>query len=101
MSTIWVIMRELAQTFRERRVALGLTQEQAAAAAGLSRRTLIDFETGGSGISLGNLNRLLRAVGLALALREGSTRPTLDELADQYRGEDNPPLRRRARSKKT
>jgi transcriptional regulator with XRE-family HTH domain len=93
-------MLNAVQAYRERRISLGLTQEQAATAAGVSRRTLIDFETGGERISLRNLNRLLRAVGLELATRERSPRPTLDELADHYRGEEIQKPRQRARRKK-
>jgi transcriptional regulator with XRE-family HTH domain len=94
-------MESLAQIYRERRVSLGLTQDQAAAAAGVSRRTLVDFETGGQRISIGNLHRLLSALGLELTARERSTRPTLDELSDQYRGEDIQKPRKRASRKKT
>ena len=94
-------MFSIEKEFRDRRISLGLTQEQAATAAGLSRRTLSDFENGGGKISLANLNRLLRATGLELATREASGRPTLDELADRYRGEEVPIARRRARHKRT
>ena len=94
-------MRSIADTLRQRRVAQGLTQDQAAAAAGVSRRTLSDLETGRERITLGNLNRLLRALGLELATREASGRPTLDELSDRYRGEEAPKMRQRARRKKT
>ena len=46
MGIIMPIMKQLAEAFRERRIRLGLTQQQAAAAAGLSRRTISDFENG-------------------------------------------------------
>ncbi len=92
-----IMLREL---YRARRVRLGLTQERAAIAAGVSRRTLVDFETGGDGISLGNLNRLMRAVGFELAARDVSPRPTLDELPHEYGPEDSRIGRQRARSKK-
>ena len=92
-----LIMVSMSDLFRERRIRLGLTQEQAAAAAGLSRRTVIDFETGGERISIGNLARLLGAIGLELTARERSPRPTLDELPDQYRGEESRITRQRAR----
>ena len=55
-------MKALVGAYRSRRISLGMTQAEAAAAAGVSRKTLTQFENGGSGISLGNLNRLLRAV---------------------------------------
>ena len=94
-------MTSIAEALRQRRVAKGLTQDQAASAAGVSRRTLSDFEAGGDRISLANLNRLLRALGLELAAREASGRPTLDELSDRYRGEEDTKTRQRARRKKT
>jgi transcriptional regulator with XRE-family HTH domain len=101
LSKILLIMASIAETVRLRRVSQGLTQDQAAAAAGLSRRTLSDFEAGRERITLGNLNRLLRALGLELATREASGRPNLDELGDRYRGEEAAKRRRRARRKKT
>jgi transcriptional regulator with XRE-family HTH domain len=94
-------MTLIANAYRQRRVSQGLTQDQAAAAAAMSRRTLSDFEAGGDRISLGNLNRLLRVLGLELAAREASGRPTFDELSDRYRGEEAPKTRQRARRKKT
>jgi transcriptional regulator with XRE-family HTH domain len=93
-------MAPLHEVCRERRVALGLTQEQAAIAAGLSRKTVSDFENGEAQIGLGNLGRLLRAIGLELATREASPRPTLHELADRYHDEEPLNPRRRARKKK-
>lgn len=101
MSIIVLIMKPIAAAFRERRVRLGLTQDQAAAAAGLSRRTLSDFENGGGRISLANLKRLLQVAGLELTTREAIGRPTLDELSDRYQGEDAPIVRQRARRKKS
>lgn len=92
-------MEAIQQIFRQRRVTLGLTQEQIAAAAGLSRKTISDFENGGSRINLANLQRLLRAVGLELALRVASSRPTLDELTSRYGGEESQKVRQRARPK--
>ena len=94
-------MDTLAEMYRRHRLARGLTQEQVAAAAGISRKTLSEFENGGSGITLANLQRLLRALGLALTLRDASTRPTLDEVSNRYGGEEPNKVRRRARRKKT
>ena len=89
-------MEALPVIFRARRIALGLTQEQAAEAAGLGRGTLIAFERGEGGISLANLRRLMAAVGLELATREATRRPTFDELAERYGADDKPALRKRA-----
>jgi transcriptional regulator with XRE-family HTH domain len=78
-----------------------MTQEDTASAAHVSRKTLSDFENGSLGITLGNLLRLMNAVGLDLATREASPRPTADELADAYRIEEHGKTRHRARRKNT
>ncbi len=94
-------MQSLRQTFRDRRLALALTQEQAASRARLTRKTVSDFENGRSAINLANLSRLLAAVGLELTTRETSRRPTLDELAERYPiDEQEAPKPRRARRRK-
>lgn len=74
----------LNQEFRSRRVRLGKTQQQLAVETRLSRKTISDFERGVGAITLGNLNRLLLAVGLELTTREASRVPSFDELADVY-----------------
>lgn len=93
-------METLAETYRRHRVARGLTQNEVATAAGISRKTLSDFENGRSGITLANLQRLLRVVGLALTVRDASSRPTLDELSTRYAGQEPNKARQRARAKK-
>lgn len=92
-------MKFLRDAFHARRLARGMTQEEAARAALVTRKTVSDFENGKGSISAANLSRLLTAVGLELAVREASRRPTLDELAARYTGEEPPeiPRRRRAR----
>ena len=90
-------MEKLQSAFRQRRLALRMTQETAATRARVTRKTLSDFENGRTSISLVNLIRLLAAVGLELTTREMSTRPTLDELAARYSGsEEDPGPRKRA-----
>jgi transcriptional regulator with XRE-family HTH domain len=80
-----------------------MTQETAAHAARLTRKTVSDFENGRSSISAANLSRLLMAVGLELVAREASRRPILDELAQRYGGKQatksEPRQRARKRSK--
>jgi transcriptional regulator with XRE-family HTH domain len=93
-------MSSIVEPLRRRRVAQGFTQEQAAAAAGISRKTLSDLEAGRERITLANLQRLLRALGLELVVREAAGRPTLDELPDRYLGEEPSKIRQRARRKK-
>ncbi len=92
---------DIRESFRQRRLALAMTQEVAAKAALLTRKTVSDFENGRGSISLGNLSRLLAAVGLELATREASRRPTLDEFEDRYRSQESPaPAPQRARRRK-
>lgn len=93
-------MPDLPTIFRDRRIALGLGQEHVAAAANVSRRTLVSFESGQGGISLVNLRRLMAAVGLELTTREASRRPTLDELSEYYGADETAPQRRRVRKRK-
>jgi len=56
------------QTFVEeeirRRKESGMTQKELALLAGVSKPTLINFEKGELGISLGNAMKILRVVGL-------------------------------------
>jgi transcriptional regulator with XRE-family HTH domain len=80
-------MKALRDAFRSRRLERGITQEAAAQAARLTRKTVSDFENGRGSISAANLSRLLTAVGLELVAREASRRPLLDELAQRY-GDD-------------
>jgi len=95
-------MKAIREAFRVRRLQRGVTQEEAAMSAGITRKTVSDFENGKASISVTNLSRLLASVGLELAVREASGRPTLDELAERYTGEEAAvaPPGRRARSRK-
>lgn len=88
-------MNTLRDAFLERRLKLGLTQEQTAAGAGLTRKTVSDFENGKSSMTVANLGRLLRVVGLELTTREAAPRPTLDELAGRYADDEPVPIPRR------
>ena len=90
------VLDAIADLFRLRRIGLGMTQAQTAAAAGLSTRTLSAFESGQGRISLSNLRRLMAVVGLELSTREASKRPTLDELAQHYKADQPEPTAKRA-----
>lgn len=93
-------MKTLRDAYHARRLERGITQEVAARAAGLTRKTVSDFENGKGSISAANLSRLLAAVGLELVAREASRRPTLDELPQRYTGEETEETtRRRARKR--
>jgi transcriptional regulator with XRE-family HTH domain len=94
-------MKTLRDAFHARRLERGITQETAAHAARLTRKTVSDFENGRGSISAANLSRLLAAVGLELAAREASRRPILDELAQRYGGEDAPKAEPRPRARRS
>ena len=57
------VLVELGQRLAQRRISLGLTQVEAAAEAGLSKRTIARIENGGSA-QVSSLIRLLRALDL-------------------------------------
>lgn len=65
-----------------------MTQDEAAAAAGIARKTVSDFENGKTSMTVTKLMKLMRVVGLELTTREASARPTLDELAERYADEE-------------
>jgi len=71
-----------------RRKELGLTQQQLAARAGISRRTMIAIEAGQHDIGIRKLIRLLDSTGLTLSLKEGKDRPGESELRDLFKEED-------------
>lgn len=76
---------QIGEQVRDARKTLGLTQQQAADAAGVSRLTLSRLETGRlREIGYGPLLRLLHAVNLDLRLTTlNRGRPTLDDLLQE------------------
>jgi transcriptional regulator with XRE-family HTH domain len=93
-------MKSVRQAFIDRRLALRITQAALAAAAGLTQKTVSDFETAKTSITLVNLERLLAVLGLELTTREASPRPTLDELAQRYPDEEEQSASARARPRR-
>ncbi|MFZ3322148.1 MAG: helix-turn-helix transcriptional regulator [Usitatibacter sp.] len=93
---------DLRAQFVNRRLELGLTQDELAARANTTRKTISTFELGYSSLQLSTFQRLLAAMGLELATRQASSRPTLDELANRYSDDLGAPEgnRRIKRSKK-
>ena len=77
-------MNALGKQFRDARIASGKTQEEIASAAGVSRKTLSEFEGGRTGIRLESLVRIVQAAGLEISFRPASPRPILDELSTLY-----------------
>lgn len=95
-------MKAVREAFLERRLGLVLTQAEVAERSHVARKTVSDFENGRASISTATLAKLLATVGLELAVREASRRPTLDELQSrQHAAEPQaPPPPRRARRAK-
>ncbi len=77
-------LAEIGETVRKARVHAGMTQQELADAAGLSRVRVSQLETGTlSGMRFGSVLEILNAVGLDLKVRDHNMgRPTLDELMD-------------------
>ncbi|MDH6238582.1 helix-turn-helix domain-containing protein [Cryobacterium sp. CG_9.6] len=82
METVFTA-RDLGAAVRQRREALGLTQRALADAAGVSRETVLAFEAGKAGVSLGRVFTLLSALHLALHVADapdGDDSTTLDDV---------------------
>jgi len=90
-------MNAIESEFRLARVRLKKTQDMIAREAGVSRKTVSDFEGGHGGIRLANLERLLQCVGLQLATRPAATRPVMEELGALYPDEPEEPPAQPAR----
>lgn len=59
---------QFGQEIRRLRRSSGVTQEELAAAAGVSRRWLSRFEGGHTGAEAGQVMKVVRAMGLAVRL---------------------------------
>ncbi len=71
-----------------RRKSAGLTQAELAERAHLSRRTIIDFESGKSDLGIRRLMRILLALNLSISVAPASDRPTESELRNIFRDDD-------------
>lgn len=82
-------VNEIRLVALSKRHELGLSQDQVAALAGVSRKWLSEFERGKATAELGLVLRLLNGLGLEIAVTEkrSSTSPAvdLDELLSEYR----------------
>lgn len=74
-------LQKLGEAIRSARQRRGLTQQQAAEQAGVTRLTVIRIEDGRDSVSVRNHDRLCAALGLELSVSP-RTRPTLEELKD-------------------
>jgi transcriptional regulator with XRE-family HTH domain len=87
MAKIPTLPIELAQLLEKRRREQGITQEQLAAAAGVSRRTINGFIQGDTDIGLRRFTRLCNALDLVIELHPGQM-PTEEELHLIFRVEE-------------
>lgn len=68
MATLIETPRDLGQTVRTARKALGLTQPQLALAAGVGVRFIVDLEAGKPTVRLENVLRVLHSLGASLSI---------------------------------
>ncbi|WP_105530719.1 helix-turn-helix domain-containing protein [Solimicrobium silvestre] len=80
--------QKLIQTLINRRKELRLTQIQLAELAQISRRAIIDFESGKTSISLRRLTRILYALELTLTIKPGGSRPSEAELRELFKDDE-------------
>jgi HTH-type transcriptional regulator/antitoxin HipB len=96
MATFIASIRDIAAAVRGRRLSLGLSQNELAGRARVSRQWISEFEAGKPTAELGLVLRLLDALGLGITLElddgdPGARRPSgarsidLDALLDDYR----------------
>lgn len=74
-----IYLRRLGTAFRALRKNRGLTQEDLAKLAGISRRRVIEIEAGKDSASISNHAQLAAALGSELTVVPKS-RPTLEEM---------------------
>jgi transcriptional regulator with XRE-family HTH domain len=72
-----------------KRKELGLTQQQVADIAFVSRRTLIELEHGRNDIGVRSLLRIVMSLGLQFDVRPRASRPTEDQLREIFREDDD------------
>lgn len=76
------------QTIIDRRKEQGITQSKLAELAHISRRAIIEFESGSTSISIRRLSRILSALDLTLSVKPGGPRPTESELREFFKDDD-------------
>ncbi len=81
-------VNNLANVVINARRSAGLTQAELADRAHLSRRTIIDFESGKSDLGIRRLMRILLALNLSLSVGPASERPIESELRNVFKDDD-------------
>ncbi len=83
-------VRDLAAAVRGRRADLGISQDELATRAGVSRKWVYEFEAGKPGAELAFTLRVLDALGLAIEVaptpQVDRSATDLDAILDEYRG---------------
>ena len=93
-----MILHEIGKSIRAKREQLRLTQEAFAQRAGIPRRTLTRLEAGDPAVRIGTFAKAAQALGMTLHLAATRrARPTLDDLGDLYREDDEVPVQTRPR----
>jgi transcriptional regulator with XRE-family HTH domain len=90
------VLREIGEDFVTWRKLRGLTQVQLADRAGISRDTLTRLERGDGGVSIENMMRVLRALGILDAL--GTALDPYESDIGRLRSGERLPARVRTRS---
>jgi len=91
-----MILEKLGSEIRRQREAKGLSQEALSTLTSIPRRTLTRLEAGDAAVRIGTYEKAAQALGLTLEMRqEQRRRPTLEELDDLYRDDDDAPRRER------
>lgn len=83
-------LHEIGCIFGQARVASGLTQEQVAELAGISRPRYRDIEKGAAAARATTLINIARALGLEMMLVPQSMVPAIEALMDPHDDNDRP-----------
>lgn len=93
-----MVLHEIGASIRAKREQLNLTQEAFAERARIPRRTLTRLEAGDPAVRIGTFAKAAQALGMTLHLSATlRARPTLDDLGDLYKEDDEVPAQPRAR----
>ena len=78
------LLHGLSRALREARIRRGLSQQQLAEMAGVTRLRVIDMERGAPGVAIGAYARVAQSLGLQLGL-QAYRRPVFEDLKETFR----------------
>ena len=78
------LLYSLSRSLREARVNRGLSQQQLAEMAGVTRLRVIDIERGSPGVAIAAYARVAQSLGLQLGVQP-YRRPVFEELKETFR----------------